>query len=281
MINKKLEMTESERRKISSLIEKEMGIKMPPCKKIMLESRLVKRVNRLGLKNYDEYYKYLTSEEGYKNEILAFVDAVSTNKTDFFREPKHWTYFNANILPELVNSGKFKNGRIRIWSSACSTGEEPYTIAMLMDDYLSKYKNMNIDFSILASDISVDVLNKAYRAIYEKSLIEPIPYRYKVSYLMRNVHNNNYYRIVPELRSKVKFRRVNLNNESYDIKEQMDIIFCRNVLIYFSRSKQEEIITKLVRYLKRGGYLFIGHSESMIGYKVNLVNVIPTIYRKP
>lgn len=281
MIHNKIEMTENERKMISELIEKEMGIKMPPCKKIMLESRLIKRVNHLGLKSYKEYYKYLTSDEGYKNEILAFVDAVSTNKTDFFREPKHWTYMNTHILPDLVNSGRFKNGKLRIWSSACSTGEEPYTIAMLLDDFLSKYKHMNIDYSILASDISVDVLNKAYRAVYEKSLIEPIPYRYKMNYLMRNINNNNYYRIVPELRAKVKFRRINLNKDSFNIEESMDIIFCRNVLIYFTRDKQEEIIKKLVSYLKRGGYLLIGHSESMIGYKVNLVNIIPTIYRKP
>jgi chemotaxis protein methyltransferase CheR len=279
LIQKKIIMTENERIKLSSFVEKEMGIKMPPSKKVMLESRLTKRLNALGCNSFSEYYEYIMSNVGYSNEILMFVNVVSTNKTDFFREPKHWDYLKNYILPEFA---KQKNSfrKIEAWSAACSSGEEPYSLAMMFEEFLSQSKTRIFDYSIFATDISTDMLQIAFRAVYKSETVQPVPNLFKYKYLMRNIHNQGLYRIIPEIRAKILFRRLNLISDDYNIQKKMDLIFCRNVLIYFDRVKQEKIIKNISRYLKKGGYLIIGHSESMVGFKVNLINVVPTIYRK-
>jgi len=276
---KKILMTDTDMKKFSVFVENEMGIRMPASKKIMLESRLLKRLEKLGLDNFKDYYNYLTTEDGYREEIFSFISVVSTNKTDFFREISHFNFLFNNILPEFVQNNKY-NAKVNIWSSACSTGEEPYSIAIMFEEFLSKYKKKPFDYSILASDISVDVLEKAYNAVYHESVIQTIPKLYKFKYLMKNIHDDKLYRIIPELRKKVFFKRINLINDEFDKKKKMDIIFCRNVLIYFNREKQEKIIKKLINSLNKDGYLIIGHSESMIGFKVNLKSMAPTIYRK-
>ncbi len=279
MIFNKIKMTDIEMKKFSSLVENVMGIRMPFSKKIMLESRLYKRLDKLGFNNFTEYYNYLTSETGYKDEILLFINAVSTNKTDFFREIKHFNYLSDIILPEFLHNNKHSD-RLYIWSAACSTGEEPYSIAMVIEEFLFKYKTKPFDYTILASDISINVLEKAYKAIYDDLTIKTIPKYLKYKYLMKNIHDEKLYRIIPELRKNIYFRRINLMNDEFDLKKKMDIIFCRNVLIYFNKDNQEIIIQKLINSLKKDGYLIIGHSESMIGFKFNLKNVAPTIYRK-
>lgn len=279
MLFKKILMTDSDMKKFSAFVESEMGIRMPASKKIMLESRLLKRLEKLGLDNFKDYYNYLTTAEGYRDEIFSFINVVSTNKTDFFREISHFNFLFNNILPEFVQYNNY-NAKINIWSSACSTGEEPYSIAIMVEEFLSKYKKKPFDYSILASDISVDALEKAYNAVYHESVIQTIPKLYKFKYLMKNIHDDKLFRIIPELRKKVFYKRINLINDEFEKNKKMDIIFCRNVLIYFNREKQEIIIKKLINSLNKDGYLIIGHSESMIGLKVNLKSMAPTIYRK-
>jgi len=264
----------------SEYIQEELGIKMHQNKQVMLQTRLMKRLRALGIGSYEEYYDYLFSDEGHDSELPYFVHQVTTNKTDFFREPAHFHYMIKHALPTLImeNSYSLRNP-LRIWSSACSTGEEPYTLAMIMADYAEQYQPVN--FSILASDISPTVLQTAARGIYDSSKVDPVPHYMRRKYHLRSKdRKKNLVRIVPELRSKVRFQWVNLKRRTFNINKLMDIIFCRNVIIYFSKATQELVIGNLCKQLRPGGYLFMGHSETLSGFPLPLNQVATTIYRK-
>jgi len=171
---------------------------------------------------------------------------------------------------------------LMVWSAGCSTGEEPYTLAMLLKDFAGKYPGFNFEFLILATDISTRVLEAAKRAIYDNEKVAPVPQEMKKRYLLRGKNDKKgHVRIVPELREVVKFRRLNFLEDNYGMREPMDIIFCRNVIIYFDRTTQEKILNMFARQLSPGGYIFIGHSETLHGLDVPLVQVAPTVYRKP
>lgn len=264
----------------SEYIQDELGIKMLENKQVMLQARLMKRLRALAIDTYEEYYDYLFSEEGLDRELPYFVHQVTTNKTDFFREPAHFQYMVDHALPALFKENIYSvQNPLRLWSSACSTGEEPYTLAMVMADYaeLRKY----VTFRILATDISPTVLQTAARGIYESSKVDPVPPALRKKYLLRSKdRKKNTVRIIPELRSKVNFQWVNLKGGALNIDKLMDIIFCRNVIIYFSRATQELVIENLCKQLRSGGYLFMGHSETLSGFSLPLKQVATTIYRK-
>lgn len=264
----------------SQFIQKELGIKMMENKRVMLQARLMKRLRALELSSYEEYYDYLFSDKGHESELSFFVHQVTTNKTDFFREPSHFQYMVEYALPTLIKEKTDSwSNPLRIWSSACSTGEEPYTLAMVMADFAELYQNVN--FSILATDISPTVLQTASQGVYESLKIDPVPYNLRKKFLLRSKdRKKDIVRIVPELRAKVNFQWVNLKGQSYNIDKKMDIIFCRNVIIYFSRATQEFVINNLCNQLKKGGYLFMGHSETLSGFSLPLTQVATTIYRK-
>lgn len=275
-----LNMSDEEFSLFGNLIYSSLGIKMPKTKKHMLISRLAKRVNALGCKSYGEYYSFLCSEQGKTTELKKMVDAVTTNKTDFYREADHFKILIDKVLPTLVETEKFLNKRlINIWSAGCSSGEEAYTIAMLMSDY---FNNKNECFNILATDISSKVLQIGCDAIYPETVIKPIPDKMRKKYLMRGTgEKNGLYRIVPSLRDKVTFRYLNLMNSTFDVDEMMDIIFCRNVIIYFDKETQKTLFEKFYKQLVPGGYLFIGSSETLYGINSDFMPVGPTVYRKP
>jgi len=264
----------------SEYIQQELGIKMHKNKQVMLQARLMKRLRALGMGTYEEYYDYLFSDDGHDNELPHFVHQVTTNKTDFFREPAHFQYMVEKALPTLINENSYSwRNPLRIWSSACSTGEEPYTLAMVMADYSELQQQIN--FSILATDISPAVLQTAAQGIYDSAKIDPVPHYIRRKYLLRSKEkNNNLVRITPELRSKVRFQWVNLKGDTFNIDNQMDIIFCRNVIIYFSRETQQLVIGNLCKQLRTGGYLLMGHSETLSGFSLPLEQVATTIYRK-
>lgn len=205
------------------------------------------------------------------------IDLVTTNKTDFFREPEHYTYLAGQVLPAWFE----QNGSRRpfaIWSAGCSTGEEPYTMAMVLSEQASVHPGF--DYSILATDISTRVLAKAHRAIYDNDRIGPIPAAFKRKYLLRSKdRTQGLVRIVPELRERIRFKRLNFMDEDFGMRGDLDVIFCRNVVIYFDRQTQEKLVNKFCRQLRRGGYLFMGHSETLNGLDVPLVQVCPTVYR--
>ena len=271
-------MTEKDFRLFSKLIEGICGIKMPDIKKHMLESRLRKRLRSLEIHSFREYYDFLTSPEGRRVEMVPMIDAVTTNKTDFFREPAHFAYLTKNVLPELLRT--MEGARVRIWSAGCSSGEEPYTLAMVLSDYARDRERFT--FSILATDICTSVLETAHRGIYEEDKIAPVPHELRKRYLLRSKdRSRGIIRMAPEIRSLITFRRLNFLDEGYSIRDKMQIIFCRNVLIYFDRPTQEKVINNFCSHLQPGGHLFLGHSETINGLDVPLAQVNSTVYRKP
>ena len=266
--------------RLSEFIYTESGIKMPLSKKTMLEARLQKRLRAIGFDSFGEYCTYLFSPEGVANELVHMIDVVSTNKTDFFREPQHFEFLLEHVLPELINT---KGCGIRrpfmIWSAACSSGEEPYTMAMILDEF--SHKAHGFHYAVLGTDISTRMLDRARDGIYDEERIQPVPSALRKKYLMRSKNRDKkQVRIVPELRAQVNYRRLNFMAGDFGMREKMDVIFCRNVLIYFDRPTQEKVINRLCNHLIPGGYLFTGHSESITGMNVPLETVANTVSRR-
>jgi chemotaxis protein methyltransferase CheR len=275
-------MSDKEFSLFSGLIYNRLGIKMPPVKKLMLVSRLNKRLKFYGYNTYEEYYNFLCSDKGKTDEFNNMIDAVTTNKTDFFREPDHFNILAKKVLPEVVQSEIFiERKMVNIWSAGCSTGEEPYTISMVLSDFFSDKKSIG-DFHILATDISARVLQSGYEAVYSEGIIEPVTVPMRQKYLMRGTGDKKgLFRIIPHLRKKVNFKQLNLMSKQFNINTKMDIIFCRNVVIYFDKPTQVELFKKFYNQLVPGGYLFIGSSETLYGVNSDFIPAGPTVYRKP
>lgn len=257
--------------RLKDFIYSQCGINITDVKRTMLEARLQKRLKTLNMPSFSSYCDYLFSREGIENELIQMIDVVTTNKTDFFREPAHFQYLTEKALPEILrNFGKQKT--ISVWSAGCSSGEEPYTLAMVL-------KEFGCNFHILATDISTRVLEKAKLAIYEEDKISPIPIELKKKYLLKSKDpNRKLYRIAGDLRDKINFRRLNFMDGDFGFREKMDIIFCRNVIIYFDKITQERLLNRFCDYLAPHGYIFMGHSETLFGMDVPLKQVAPTVY---
>jgi chemotaxis protein methyltransferase CheR len=266
--------------KMAEFVTRELGIKMPASKKSMVQSRLLRRVRELGMQSLDEYCEYLFSPPHSADERVHFIDAMTTNKTDFFREPKHFDYLTQKVLPELEGTAVHKlKKKITVWSAACSTGEEPYTLAMIMSEYA--LTRPQFDFQILSTDISTRVLLTAKDGIYSRHQIEPVPRELRRRYLLNGKGEyRSLVRVRPELRRRVSFHQLNFMDEDYRVKQIFDIVFCRNVLIYFDRATQESVIGKICRNLVQGGYLFISHSESLSGLNLPLTSVGASCFQK-
>ncbi|GBE02727.1 chemotaxis protein methyltransferase [bacterium BMS3Bbin06] len=269
--------------RLGEFIQTECGIKMSASKKTMLEARLRKRLRCLDMESFSEYCDYLFSPRGVKNELIHMIDVVTTNKTDFFREPAHFDYLFHTALPELIASrGSGIRKKLMLWSAGCSTGEEPYTLSMVLSEFAESHPGSAINYMILATDISTKVLEQAKLGIYEYDKIEPIPMEFRKKYLLRGKdRGKKLIRIIPELRTVIKFRRLNFMEGDFGMREPMDIIFCRNVIIYFDRPTQEILLNRFCRHLRPGGYIFMGHSETLHGLNVPLVQAAPMVYRKP
>ena len=266
--------------KLSSFIYDTCGIKMPPSKSTMLEARLIKRMRALGLSSFQEYCSYLFSPEGKDHELVHMIDAVTTNKTDFFREPQHFEYLLEEAVPKIIGStGAGIRRPLIVWSAACSSGEEPYTLAMVLQE-ITRVRH-DFSYMVLGTDISTKVLEKAKQAIYDEERIMPVPMDLRRRYLLRSKDpRKKDVRIVPELRARVRFRWLNFMNDDFGLREKMDIIFCRNVLIYFDRTTQEKVVRRLCMHLNTGGYLFTGHSETLSGMDLPLTAVANTVSRR-
>ncbi|MET0171593.1 CheR family methyltransferase [Agrobacterium vaccinii] len=263
-------------RELSSFIYEYCGIKMPETKRSMLEGRLRKRLRATGYANFSDYCDYLFRHGGMEAESIFLIDVVTTNKTDFFREPNHFDFMEKVALPALAKRGI---GRVRAWSSACSTGAEPYTMAMVMAEAVER--NIISDYNILATDLSTDVLQKAHSGIYSRDLVDPVPPEMKRKYVMQaKERNRNDVRIAAKLRSKIGFARMNLMNPKYEIGDPVHILFCRNVLIYFDKKTQTHVLTELCKCIAPGGYLLIGHSETVTGIDLPIKQVANTVFMK-
>ncbi len=272
----KAKLSDKDFTKLSLFINKETGIKMHEGKRVMLQNRLYKRLKNLKIGTFKDYCDYLFSSKGL-TEIGNMIDVICTNKTSFFREIHHFEFITNYILPLFVNHNiKF----IKVWNAGCSSGEEAYTTAMIIQSFIDTIKQ-SFDYQILATDISTIMLEKAVKAIYCQERIVEIPKELRTRYLLKSINKEKpTVCIIPEIRRKVIFRRLNLMDNAYNIKDKFDIIFCRNVLIYFDKQIQEKVIQKLCQYLKPGGYFFIGHSESLFSMDLPLVHIKPTIFQK-
>lgn len=264
--------------RLRRLIYETAGITLSPEKKLMLEGRLKRRMSRLNLKSCSDYCKYLfASSVPDPEEMVHLLDAVTTNKTDFFRERAHFDYLTANALPDVMARNR-GNRDLLIWSAGCSSGEEPYTLAMVLNEWAKAHPGFR--FRVLATDISTTILEKAAMGIYSSEAVAPVPIALRREYFMRSRNPElDRLRVVPELRTMVEFRRLNLM-EDFAIPQPVDIIFCRNVVIYFDRPTQERLFAKFCRQLAAGGYLFVGHSESLHQMDLPLAPIAPAIYRK-
>jgi chemotaxis protein methyltransferase CheR len=261
--------------RLSTYVTREYGIKLPPAKKSMLESRLNKKISTLGLQSYKEFLDFIFSERGKREELFHVIDLITTNKTDFFREAYHFNFLTKEFLPQYALQ---PGGTLKIWSAGCSTGEEPYSLLMTMEDY--KKHHGHISYSVLASDVSIRVLRAAHQGIYDIEKLDPVPYELKRSYFVKGLSDPGRVRVKPQYRRMIQFKRINLMDSQFGLlKSDLDVIFCRNVLIYFDKVTQERVINKFCSHLKTGGLLFLGHSESTIGLRVPLKQVRPTVYR--
>lgn len=266
--------------RLSELIVGHCGIKMPLAKKIMLESRLQKRLRALNMGSFGDYCDFVLGSPDGLGELVHMIDAVTTNKTDFFRESVHFQFLTETALPEFAAEGE-ATGRKKfmVWSAGCSSGEEPYTLAIVLSEFQESHPEF--DYSIIASDISTRVLDKARLGIYDQHVVAGIALPIKQKYFLRSKdRERGLVRVSPELRARVSFQRLNLMDEKLMVSELMDAVFCRNVIIYFERATQQKLLARLCNCLKGGGHLFLGHSETVHGFDLPLVRISSTIYRK-
>jgi len=259
---------------LGNFIHTNYGIQMPDSKKILLEGRLQKRIKTNNLSNFTEYIEFLFSDDGKSRELPFFIDAVSTNKTDFYREPHHFDFLRQTFLPVFAQNNK----HLKIWSAAASSGEEPYTIAIEMQEFMEKNRGFN--YEMLGTDISTDILKKALKGVYDEKRIDIIPLNLKRKYFLKSKNRERKtVKVAPILQKNIKYKSLNLTVPLVNIPNDFDLIFCRNVLIYFNRQMQEKVINSLCTKLKPGGYLFLGHSESITGIVAPVTQVAPTIYQ--
>lgn len=252
------------------LIYRIAGINMSPAKKPLLTSRLAKRLRHYGLTSYGEYFQMITAANG-KSELQMAVDLLTTNETHFFREPKHFDFLRQRIL-SVRNSGKL----LRIWSAACSSGEEPYSIAMLLDDVLGC-----APWEIIASDLSTRVLEKARAGLYPMERMPEIPRHYLSNYCLKGTGTQEGTLLIEyKLRERVQFLQYNLIEAPPKLGE-FDVIFLRNVMIYFDPDTKRQVVSRLLSLLRPGGYFLVGHSETLNGISNEVCLVQPAVYLKP
>ena len=265
----------SDFRRLADFIQDYSGIKMPASKITMLEGRLRHRLRGTGVPSLTDYCHMLFEEGGLREEAVSLIDAVTTNKTDFFREPDHFRFLANEALPRL----QADRHQVKLWSCACSTGAEPYTLAMVLADWQEHHRGLRV--AILGTDLSTAVLRVARQAVYSESMVAVVPMEFRRRYLLRSRdQSKELVRIVPRLRAWMAFARLNLMDAEYPADPDFDVIFCRNVLIYFDRQTQEMVLQRLCQHLRPGGYLFLGHSESLAGLDLPLHCVANTVLRR-
>lgn len=264
-------------------ITQELGIKMSDAKRPLLQSRLQRRLRALGLHTLEEYQEHIFRSASGEEERVHFIDAITTNKTDFFREPAHFEYLTRTALPGLEATRRPATPEtpwhLKLWCAGCSSGEEPYTLTMVLSEFARS--RPGFDFSLLATDISTRMLEHAQLGIYTEERVAPIPPTLRTRYLLRSKDPGRaQVRVVLDLRQRVSFRRLNFMDATYAVPERFEVIFFRNVLIYFDKPRQQDVVRKLCRHLIPGGYLFVGHSESLAGLDLPLIAQAPAIYRR-
>lgn len=271
-------LTDKDFKNISDIVYKHCGINLHEGKKGLVRSRLTKRLRVYGFETFPEYMKYINDDESGK-EFSIFIDSLSTNLTSFFRESQHFDFLSEKFLPSLMErKEKKRNFRIRAWSAGCSSGEEPYSIAITL---LEAIKGQACwDAKILATDISTRILESAKKGIYNEERVRPVSPMQKNKYLLKTRdRKEKLYEVGDSLRKMINFQYLNLM-EGWPVKGPIDFIFCRNVMIYFDKSTQCRLVNRYWELLDSGGLLFTGHSESLTGIDHKFDYIQPTIYMK-
>ncbi len=273
-----MDLTHREFVQFQRLIHRQTGIFLPEAKKALVVARLSRRVRALELKSFTAYLELVERD---RDEHTTMLDSICTNETRFFREPRQFEFLQTEVLPRWRERGEqgLMPKRIRAWSAACSTGEEPYSLAMLLRTHFPAADGWTVE--ILASDISTKVLSAAREAVWSVERAEDIPVEYRRAYMLRGVRGEQgKMRAQPNIRSLVEFRRINLNDDQYAVDGPLDLIFCRNVLIYFNRETKAAVVDRLARHLSPTGLLFLGHSETLHSAAHALRHVGPTAYAR-
>jgi len=261
--------------RLRQLIYDESGITLSEQKMTLVSTRLGKRLRALNLQTHEEYLKYLESGKD-KDEFVELLDVISTNVTSFFRENEHFDFMHKYVSAWLDEGQR----RFRFWSAAASSGEEPYSIAMRLCE---TFGNANVDVKILGTDISTRVLQLCAEGIYDKDRVATVPPAWLEKYFTRlpaGADGEEKWKVRPILQNMLAFRRANLSTPPFPIKGPIDIVFCRNVMIYFDKEVRTRLVTEIYRVLRSGGYLFVGHSESLSSLRTEFKLVRPSVYMK-
>lgn len=270
------EITDGELDAIIKLIKTHTGITMNPSKRQLIMRRLQSRLKAVGLQSYSAYIEYL--KQGNAVELLEFSNAVTTNLTSFFREMHHFDYLKETIIPEIIQKKSRTSKRLRIWSAGCSTGEEPYSIAMTLRNMIQDLPKW--DIKILATDIDSNVLQTSKNGCYNKQRVEKIPQNFLHRYFSEKVQGKEtIYTAGNDLKNLIKFNRLNLM-EPWPMKGQFDVIFCRNVIIYFDKDTQRKLVDRYANVVTDDGFLILGHSETLLNVSTRFELIGKTIYRK-
>ena len=267
-------ISEIEFKQLADFVKKHFGINLVHEKKSLVVCRLFRVLAQNNFKSFSEYFDYIISDTT-GNAIVTLLNKITTNHTFFMREAEHFDYFKNKVLPYL--SARVRDKDLRVWSAGCSTGEEPYTLTMIMDEYFGVEKEI-WNTKILATDISTNVLETAKKGEYLDEQIEMMPKQWKIRYF-RKIDNKKYI-LIDEIRNEVIYRRFNLMDKTFPFKKKFHAIFCRNVMIYFDIKTKQELVNKFYDFTEPGGYLFIGHSESLNQIKTDFKYVMPAVYRK-
>ncbi|MBI4851044.1 MAG: protein-glutamate O-methyltransferase CheR [Acidobacteria bacterium] len=270
-------ITDQEFSLFQDLIYKKSGIFLSESKKALLLGRLSKRLQILNLTSFSAYYRYVTKINS--SELVELLNRICTNETHFFREHQHFDFLEKKVFPDFINraGANLMPQKIRVWSAGCSSGEEPYSLAMSLLAYFSNFSGWDIE--ILATDLSTYVLEKAQKAVWPIEKTKEIPDKYLKRFMLKGINSQaGKIKASKELVSIIDFQQLNLNDNTYKINGLFDMIFCRNVLIYFRNDKRIEVINRLLNYLSPSGYLFLGHSESLQKMTEQVRSVIPTVY---
>lgn len=269
-----ISITQKEFSQLTTFIKANYGIYLKAEKEALVIGRLQNVLIQNGFNNFSEYYDYIIADKT-GIAISQLLDKITTNHTFFMREADHFNYFRDVVLPYEYE--KITDRDLRVWSAGCSSGEEPYTLAMIIDEFLG-FEKSRWDAKILATDISSKVLNEAISGIYSKDEVDTLPAKWKLNYLMKQDTEN--YIFNEKVKNEVIFRKFNLMEPNFPFKRKFHVIFCRNVMIYFDEITKVNLVKKFYDLLEPGGYLFIGHSESLNREETSLKYVMPAVYRK-
>jgi len=267
-------ISDKEFRQLADYIKANYGINLKDEKKVLVMGRLQKVLQDTGCKSFSEYYEYLLGDDN-GQAVITMINKITTNHTFFMREADHFTYFQEQVLPYMKST--IGDRDLRVWCAASSTGEEPYTLAIIIDTYLGSEK-LWWDAKVLATDISEQALFQAIEGVYSEERLNLLPKSWKLNYFDK-VDGANWV-VKDKLKQEVIFRKFNLMESRFPFKKKFHVIFCRNVMIYFDQETKRKLIQKFYDSLEDGGYLFVGHSEPINKSETNLHYVIPSVYRK-